>query len=220
MNRHAEYATKLYRQSAEFLRAAELSSPFGDVEPHAERLAAIARRLEELAIEQETHKRTRREATANVKRLIRSLRLTHIRSVVRAARAFLPKGDPARAALRVPRNLRRNADVVALALTVAEVVGQVGERLSRFASAAEIAHALRTAADAASLAIGRQDYETARVSATTAAIFAEVRQGRFELATLDALITGPLEQSPELAATWRSFRQQGRVPTQVARRRS
>lgn len=206
----SQRAIQLFRRTRDFLVRSQPQVAFGDLKVHVDALGAIADRLAQHAIEQDTRSREGRAGTATLRRLLRELKLEYMRPIARTSRLLFPNDAALLTALRSPGRERRPEALVAAAQAMANTAEKQKERFQAAGFPADFSERLRAAAAKVIEAVDQRAGDIARRAAASAAARVEVARGRALMGMLDAMIAPRFEGDPERAAEWRSLMRQGR----------
>jgi len=206
----SQQAVSLFRRTRDFLVRTQPIVPLSDITSHLESLSAIADRLADFAIEQDTRTRQGRYGTARLRLATRTLKLEYMRPVSRVSRALFRGDEPLLTALRYPSRESRPEALAAAAQSIASAAQSHKDRFIAVGFLPDFIDRLRSAAAQVLTAIDQRATEIARRSAARSASRGEVAAGYALLSLLDAMITPRLEGNAELSAEWRSLMRQGR----------
>ncbi len=187
-----------------FLNGREFSVALGDLKPHVDALAALVKRLEEHATEQDSRDRSARTATEAKRALGHALRQEYLRPIEQVARGLFPSDANLRATFKLPAG----RDDVGLLQTARGVAERAAEYQSLFIAkglAPDFVERLRKATTAFGDALGARGLDIARRSAASAGMLQELTRGRDLLRLLDIMVVPRLRGQSDQLAEWRSI---------------
>lgn len=187
-----------------FLTGREFNVALGDLKPHVDALAALVKRLEEHATEQDNRDRSARAATETKRALAHALRQEYLRPIEQVARGLFPSDANLRATFKLP--VRR--DDVGLLQTARGVAERAADYQALFIAkglAPDFVERLRKASTAFGDALAARGLDIARRSAASAGMLQELTRGRDLLRLLDIMVVPRLRGQSDQLAEWRSI---------------
>lgn len=187
-----------------FLTGREFSVALGDLKPHVDSLAALVKRLEEHATEQDGRDRSARAATEAKRALANALRQEYLRPIEQVARGLFPSDANLRATFKLPSR-RDDVGLLQTARGVAERAAQYQALFIAKGLAPDFVERLHKAITAFSDALAARGLDIARRSAASAGMLQELTRGRDLLRLLDIMVVPRLRGQSDQLAEWRSI---------------
>ena len=179
-------------------------------------LAGVIGRLETFGARQEEHHRRMQLLTTQLQAQGRRVRGVHMRAIILAARAILPRESQDAIALehaaRLPRYKADYEQIVLAARGVAATTDPYRDQLAAAGLGPDFLTNLLAAADALVALVGARALELERRMAATEGVETEARRGVALTRFLDVLVRPTLEGNPSRLVEWERVIRRARPP--------